>query len=48
MNNYKELFIQESKEIINHLNNNLLKLEQNPNDVDSINAISGPTGENKL
>jgi len=39
MSNYKELFIQESKEIINHLNNNLLKLEQNPNDVDSINAI---------
>lgn len=39
MNNYKELFIQESKEIIHHLNNNLLKLEKDPSDVECINAI---------
>lgn len=38
-NNYKELFTQESIEIINHLNENLLELEKNTDEQELIHAI---------
>lgn len=39
MNQYMQMFIEESKDNLQSLNDNLLKLEQNPDDLDILNEI---------